>query len=138
MVASISYSLVFGCNRLQVAQNFPFLLCWVKKVSFIKSIGIPWMNCTPGRNVLWWSTNKGCHLLYKHIMKNTDSNKDGIGQFEKCITKAAACYLVFRTQFLRPEIIWIIPAQDYKLKVKHSNKALKWLRFLPQSKWIHI
>ena len=53
---------------------------------------------------------------------------DGINAFDKCITIASACNLVFRTKFHKPETIGIIPAQGYRSDEKHSTKALKWIR----------
>ncbi|VDI13173.1 Hypothetical predicted protein [Mytilus galloprovincialis] len=82
-----------------------------------------------------------CCLKFRRLfmaMTTIDSNKDGIDPFEKCITIASACNLVFRKNFLRPETIGIIPAQGYNPEEKHSIKALKWLRYVSKSKGIHI
>ncbi|XP_063418064.1 uncharacterized protein LOC134700765 [Mytilus trossulus] len=82
-----------------------------------------------------------CCLKFRRLfmaMTTIDSNKDGIDPFEKCITIASACNLVFRNNFLRPETIGIIPAQGYNPEEKHSIKALKWLRYVSKSKGIHI
>ncbi|CAC5375852.1 unnamed protein product [Mytilus coruscus] len=81
-----------------------------------------------------------CCLKFRQLfmaMTTKDSNKDGIDPFEKCITIASACNLVFRKNFLRPETIGIIPAQGYNPEEKHSIKALKWLRYVSKSKGIH-
>jgi hypothetical protein len=43
-------------------------------------------------------------------MTSTDGHR-GIDPFQKCITIASTCNLVFRTKFLRPDTIGIIPAQ---------------------------
>jgi hypothetical protein len=46
----------------------------------------------------------------------TTEEDGGIDQFVTCITIASACNLVFRTNFLRPATIGIIPAQGYVLR----------------------
>lgn len=45
-------------------------------------------------------------------------SKPAIDPFEKCITIASVCHLVFRTLFLAPETIGIIPVQGYQPEVK--------------------
>jgi hypothetical protein len=57
----------------------------------------------------------------------TEAIVDGINAFGKSITIASACNLFFRTKFLKPETIGIIPAQGYRSDEKHSTKALKWI-----------
>jgi hypothetical protein len=49
----------------------------------------------------------------------------GIDPFQKRITIASACNLVFRAKFLRPDTIGIIPAQGYRQEKKHSIKAMQ-------------
>jgi hypothetical protein len=60
-------------------------------------------------------------------MTSSDVGDEGIDPFETCITIASACYLVFRTNFLRPKTIGIIPAQGYRPEEKQSVKALQWI-----------
>ena len=50
----------------------------------------------------------------------------GIDLFQKCITIASACNLVFRTKFLRPDTIGIIPAQRIpsRRKTFHQRHAM--------------
>ena len=62
----------------------------------------------------------------------------GIDPFQKCITIASACNLVFRTKFLRPDTIGIIPAQGYRQEEKHSIKAMQWIKYLSTTKGVHI
>jgi hypothetical protein len=38
--------------------------------------------------------------------------------------------LVFRTKFLRPNTIGIIPAQGYRQEEKHSIKTMQWIKYL--------
>ena len=54
----------------------------------------------------------------------------GIDPFEKTITIASACNLVFRTNFLQPETIAVIPHHGYNPDQKQSVKALQWIKFL--------
>lgn len=62
----------------------------------------------------------------------------GIDPFEKCITIASACNLVFRTNFLQPETIGLIPQQGYHPEHKHSVKALQWLKYISFKENIEI
>ena len=62
----------------------------------------------------------------------------GIDPFQKCITIASACNLVFRTKFLRPDTIGIIPAQGYRQEEKHSIKAMQWIKYLSTTEGVHI
>ena len=48
-----------------------------------------------------------------------------------------ACNLVFRTKFLRPDTIGIIPAQGYCQEEKHSIKAMQWIKYLTTA-GVHI
>ena len=70
-------------------------------------------------------------ILIKCCLKFTDlfmglTKKDGHGgidPFEKCITIASACNLVFRTNFLEHESIAIIPPHGYRPEEKQSVMA---------------
>ena len=50
--------------------------------------------------------------------------------FEHCITIASACNLVFRTNYLDPESLAIIPSHGYRSQHNQSNKAVKWLKYM--------
>ena len=54
----------------------------------------------------------------------------GIDPFEKSITIASACNLVFRTNFLQPETIALIPHKGYNPEQKQSIKALQWIKYI--------
>ena len=62
----------------------------------------------------------------------------GIDPFERCITIASACNLVFRTNFLTPNTIGIIPCHGYRHEQKHSMKALQWIKYLAHSESLDI
>ena len=62
----------------------------------------------------------------------------GIDPFERCITIASACNLVFRTNFLTPNTIGIIPYHGYRHEQKHSMKALQWIKYLAHSESLDI
>ncbi|XP_053388330.1 uncharacterized protein LOC123549617, partial [Mercenaria mercenaria] len=74
--------------------------------------------------------------LFKDLTKN-DKN-DGIDPFEKCITIASACNLVYRTLFLDHEIIGIIPAHGYRPEAKQSVMAYQWLSYLASERHVYI
>lgn len=50
----------------------------------------------------------------------------------------SACNLVFRTNFLEPESIGIIPPHGYKPEQNQSIKAIKWLKYLKHTEGIHV
>ena len=62
----------------------------------------------------------------------------GIDPFQQCITITSACNLVFRTKFLRPDTIGIIPAQGYRQEEKHSIKAMQWIKYLSTTEGVRI
>ena len=62
----------------------------------------------------------------------------GIDPFQKCITIASACNLVFRTKFLRPDTIGIILAQGCRQEEKHSIKEMQWIKCLSTTEGVHI
>ena len=62
----------------------------------------------------------------------------GIDPFERCITIASVCNLVFRTNFLTPNTIGIIPHHGYRPEQKHSMKALQLIKYLPHSERLDI
>lgn len=66
--------------------------------------------------------------LFMDLTRKDDSQ--GIDPFEKCITIASACNLVFRTNFLEHESIGIIPPHGYTPHHKQSAKALQWIKYL--------
>ena len=61
-----------------------------------------------------------------------------IDPFEKCLTIASACDLVFRKKFLEEQTIAIIPPNSYRPSDKHSVFALKWLSFTSEQNNINI
>ena len=71
-------------------------------------------------------------------MTSSAVGDEGIAPFATCITIASACNLVFRTNFLRPETIGIIPAQGYRPDEKQSVKALQWIKYVAQFEGVHI
>jgi hypothetical protein len=67
------------------------------------------------------------YLTFRQLFLEMTSGdgQGGIDPFQKRITIASACNLVFRTKFLRPDTIGIIPAQGYRQEKKHSIKAMQ-------------
>jgi hypothetical protein len=79
-------------------------------------------------------------LTFRHMfweMTSGDGHRD-IDPFQECITIASVCNLVFRTKFLRPDTIGIIPAQGYRQEEKHSIKAMQWIKYLSTTEGVHI
>lgn len=62
----------------------------------------------------------------------------GTDPFENCITIASACHLVYRTLFLEPETIALIPAHGYRPEEKQSLLANQWLSYMSHSTGINI
>jgi hypothetical protein len=61
----------------------------------------------------------------------------GIDPFEKCLTIASVCQLVYRTNFLKENTITILNS-DRHLKIKQSNTAIKWLSYVSKKEGICI
>ena len=61
----------------------------------------------------------------------------GIDPFEKCLTIASTCHLVYRTNFLEKDTIAVFQP-DRQLKTKQSNLAVKWLSYVMQENDIRI
>ena len=81
-----------------------------------------------------------CCLKFRSLfgkLTKTDKHK-GIDPFEKCITIASACNLVFRTLFLDPDTIGIIPPHGYRPEARQSVLAYQWLSYLSFQRQINI
>ncbi|XP_062579153.1 uncharacterized protein LOC134241085 [Saccostrea cucullata] len=73
---------------------------------------------------------RGC-LKFRDIFMDMTSrdDRDGVDPFERCITIASDCNLVFRSLFLERESIGIIPPQGYRPKDRQSVKAMQWIKY---------
>ena len=65
-------------------------------------------------------------------------NYKGIDPFKHSVTLAAACNLVYRSLFLRPETIALLPPQGFQPKKAYSVKALQWLHYESVKRNCHI
>ncbi|WAR14681.1 ZN358-like protein [Mya arenaria] len=74
--------------------------------------------------------------LFMGLTKKGDSK--GIDPFAKCITIASACNLVYRTLFLEPESIAIIPPHGYNPEEKQSKIAYGWLAYYAHTTGLQI
>ncbi|XP_028408798.1 uncharacterized protein LOC114531373 [Dendronephthya gigantea] len=74
-----------------------------------------------------------CCMEFRELFRSITN----IDPFEKCLTIASACNLVFRTNFLKEETIGIFQ-NDYQMKVKQSNMAFKWLSYISEKEEIFI
>ncbi|WAQ94967.1 hypothetical protein MAR_007438, partial [Mya arenaria] len=72
------------------------------------------------------------------VSGNNTKEVPGIDPFEKCLTIASACNLVFRRIFLEHENIGIIPTHGYRPEEKQSVLAYKWLAYLAYQKDVYI
>ena len=61
-----------------------------------------------------------------------------IDPFEKCLTIASACNLVYRTNYLQDNTIASIPPHGYSPENKQSLLALKWLSYTAEKNEIYI
>ncbi|XP_028408209.1 uncharacterized protein LOC114530787 [Dendronephthya gigantea] len=75
-----------------------------------------------------------CCLEFRELFRDVTD----IDPFEKCLTIASACNLVFRKNFLKENTIAIIPPHGYRPKDKQSILALKWLTFTAEKNDIYI
>jgi hypothetical protein len=74
-----------------------------------------------------------CWLEFRELFRDVTN----IDPFEKCLTIASACNLVFRTNFLKEGTIAILPPHGYP-GTKQSNIALKWLSYTAEKNDIYI
>lgn len=61
-----------------------------------------------------------------------------VDPFNKSLTIAGACNLVYRKLFFKPETIAIIPHNGYRAKDKQSAIAINWMRWVEQQEGIKI
>ncbi|WAQ94828.1 LOW QUALITY PROTEIN: hypothetical protein MAR_007299 [Mya arenaria] len=81
-----------------------------------------------------------CRLKFRELFQDITKKDEvlGIDPFEKCLTIASACNLVFRRNFLEHEIIGIIPTHGYRPEEKQSVLAYKWLGYIAHQKDVYI
>ncbi|WAR12282.1 ZN777-like protein [Mya arenaria] len=81
-----------------------------------------------------------CCLKFRELFQDITHKNDipGIDPFEKCLTIASACNLVFRRNFLEHESIGIIPSHGYRPEEKQSVMAYQWMAYLAHEKQINI
>ena len=71
---------------------------------------------------------KGCLEFRKLFMSLTSSKHyKGIDPLKHCVRLPSACNLVFRTLFLKPNVIPLLPHKGFTPKKPQSRKALRWL-----------
>ena len=78
-------------------------------------------------------------ILRRSCMEFRELFRDstGIDPFERCLTIASACNLVFRTNFLKEDTIAVFNSYR-QLKTKQSNTAIKWLSYVAEKEGIRI
>ena len=67
---------------------------------------------------------RGCLAFRKEFLSTTEEDP-----FENCLTISMACMRVFRTKFLKPNTIALVPHGGYNNDTQ-STKALKWLKWM--------
>ena len=82
---------------------------------------------------------KAC-LIFRKLLMDTTAAIDGVAidPFERCITIASACNLIFRSKFLAENTIALIPPLGYQPERKQSIKAMQWLKYIAQTENIRI
>ena len=75
-----------------------------------------------------------CCLEFRELFRDVTN----IDPFEKCLTIASACNLVFRTNFLKENTIAILPPHGYHPRIKQPNIALKWLSYTAEKNDVYI
>ena len=75
-----------------------------------------------------------CCLGFRELFRDTTE----IDPFEKCLTIASACNLVYRTNYLEEDTIATIPPHGYTPENKQSLLALKWLSYTAERDEIYI
>ena len=82
---------------------------------------------------------KCCLKFRKMLMEITTRDEiKGIDSFEKCITIASVCNLVYMTLYLESERIGIIPPHGYRPEQTQSIKALHWLKYISKRYDVNI
>jgi hypothetical protein len=80
-----------------------------------------------------------CLKFRKMFMEITTRDEiKGIDSFEKCITIASVCNLVYMTLYLESERIGIIPPHGYRPEQTQSIKALHWLKYISKRYDVNI
>ena len=85
--------------------------------------------CASDVDILHW-----CIINFRKLFLETT----GVDPFESCITIASACNMVYRTNFLKPNTIGIIPTSGYRHNDVQSKEALQWMKYLELSRGIQI
>ncbi len=75
-----------------------------------------------------------CCLEFRELFRDVTD----IDPFEKCLTIASACSLVYRTNFLDEDTIAVISPHGYRPDGKQSVMALKWLSYTAEKNEIYI
>ena len=75
-----------------------------------------------------------CCLEFRELFRSVTD----IDPFEKCVTIASACNLVYRTNYLEANTIAIIPPHGYCPENKQSVLARKWLSYTAEKNEIYI
>ena len=82
---------------------------------------------------------KCCLKFRKMIMEITTRDETkGIEPFEKCITIAYVCNLVYKTLYLESERVGIIPPHGYRPGQKQTIKAVHCLRYISKRNDVNI
>lgn len=61
-----------------------------------------------------------------------------VDPFERSLTIASACNLVYRKLFLKPNSIAIVPHNGYRAKNKQSAIGARWLQWMAKKRNINI
>ena len=82
---------------------------------------------------------QACVKFRKLFMSITSMDDyKGIDPFKHSVTLAAACNLVYRSLYLKPETIALLPPQGFQPEKAFSVKALQWLHYESVTRNCHI
>ncbi|XP_041478761.1 uncharacterized protein LOC121426498 isoform X1 [Lytechinus variegatus] len=84
--------------------------------------------------------HQSCKIFRNHFKEitKTKTNETGIDPFLRTLTLPSACNLLFRTNYLRPDTIALIPQEGYANPKRYSIKSVEWLTHMSREKEIEI
>lgn len=121
----------YGVNELTTDKRISFLEWWAQEKSAGKQFDF--------REEMKAYCYSDVDILRKAALKFRDLflKTVGIDPLES-ITIAGACMKLFRTKYLKPQMIGLMPYNGYRSKDRQSVAALKWLKYMEHEHGIEI
>ncbi|XP_045186812.2 uncharacterized protein LOC123544812 [Mercenaria mercenaria] len=81
-----------------------------------------------------------CCLKFRSMFMNISKGNKAYGTdpFQQCVTIASACNTVYKSNYMEPESIAIIPHEGYNPEATQSVVAFQWLSFIAHKKGVDI